>query len=188
MTVEWQPSLVGGAATAYEVGLAAPTDGGVVWEPVPSGLSHRVGGLVTGLRYGFEVRGSNADGTGPPSPRVYAAAEANTVVLSTLGRRVELLDAARQSFILRLGEVDVRVTVWWQPTDGHWYATLEVPVNTVVVSGRRLVVGSGLLDRVSDVLGGNLGCRSLTELGQVNEPDRGAWREGTHGLFWEPAP
>ena len=53
--------------------------------------------------------------------------------------------------------------------------------------GRRLVVGSGLLDRVSDVLAGNIVCRPLNELGQSVEPGRAAWREGTHGLFWEPA-
>ena len=144
-------------------------------------------GLVAGRRYGFEVRAVNGSGAGVPSGRVFGLADGPALLLSTVGFRVGLLDVDRQSLVLRVGGVDVRVRVWWQPLDQAWYGGLEVPVGRVVVSGRRLVVNAGLLDRLSDVLLGNIVCRPLTELGQTVEPGRAAWREGTHGLFWEPA-
>ena len=188
--VLWQPPLADGGQpiTAYEVGIHDPVTEETEWQPTPDAtLGYRVAGLVDGKQYAFSVRAVNTDGTGPASSRVTAAPDQIGTLTFTRGNRLDLLDMDRQSLILRLPAVDVRVTVWWQPFDEHWYGSLEVPVGTRVVSGRRLVVGSGLVDRLSDVLDGNIVCRALAEEYQNADPDRAAWREETHGLFWEPA-
>ena len=79
-----------------------------------------------------------------------------------------------------------------QPSDpddgegtGGWWGSLEVPVNTPAVLSRRLSRNAGLLDRITDVLPGNFVLRELS--GNDVEPARNAWRQETHGLFWEPA-
>ena len=103
-----------------------------------------------------------------------------------------LLDADRQSLIVRLDGRDCRIRVWWQPSDdngdgtmGGWYGSLEVPTNTPVVTGRRLSLNAGLLTRIDGILAGNLVMRDLGGAG--GEPGRGAFRTGTHALRWEPA-
>ena len=73
--------------------------------------------------------------------------------------------------------------MWWQPSDESWYGSLEVPTNTMIVSGRRLALGSGLLDRIGGVLPGNVVLRELGDTGA--EPARDAWRRPTHALLWE---
>ena len=68
-----------------------------------------------------------------------------------------------------------------------WYAALEVPTNTPVISGRRLVVGAGLLDRLPDVLPGNIVCRALDEDSGRVDPARDAWQRQTHtDSYYEP--
>ena len=79
--------------------------------------------------------------------------------------------------IVRLGGMDCRIQVWWQPSDGAWYSAIEIPTNTSVISGRRLVVGAGLLDRLPDVLPGNIVCRALDEDSGRVDPARDAWSE-----------
>ena len=108
------------------------------------------------------------------------------------GANIPLLDADRQSLIVRLDGSDCRIRVWWQPSDdngdgtmGGWWGSLEVPTNTPVVTGRRLSLNAGLLDRVDGILGGNLVMRDLGGVGA--EPTRSAFAQGTHALRWEPS-
>ena len=101
------------------------------------------------------------------------------------GRRVPLQDHDRQSLVVRLGEQDCLLRVWWQPSDGAWYGSLEVPIENPVVQGRRIATDAGLLDRLGGVLPGNLVCRVINREAGGAEPARDAWRRGTHGVFYE---
>ena len=66
-----------------------------------------------------------------------------------------------------------------------WWGSLEVPTNTMAVQSRRLVLNSGLLDRIADVLPGNIVMRELGNEGL--EPERDAFARPTHGIYWEPS-
>ena len=99
---------------------------------------------------------STAAGAGPATDAVYAVPVEAAVPEVIMGQPLPLIDADRQSLIVRLDGRDCRVSVWWQPFDGAWYGGIEVPVNTQIVRGRRLVTDSGLLDRIEGVLAGNL--------------------------------
>lgn len=143
-------------------------------------------GLATGHRYGFDLRAVNKDGRGPAAPTVHATVLRKEYEAPPTGQRIPLVDVDRQSLIVRLDGQDCRVRVWWQPFDGAWYASLEVPINTPVVQSRRLVVGSGLLDGYAGVLAGNIVLRALDEDSAIQDPVRDAWERHSHGLFWEP--
>ena len=149
-------------------------------------LSHRVRGLGRGHTYGFRVRAVNPAGAGAQSAAVKARIDPIPPILTRRGvGRLALQNLDRQSLIVRAGGVDCRLSVWWQPLDSGWYATLEVPVNTVVVRSRRLVAGAGLLDRLPDILdGGNF---TLFGFAVQEDPGRDAWEVPTHGLFWVPS-
>ena len=98
---------------------------------------------------------------------------------------IPLIDADRQSVIVRLAGVECRVSVWWQPSDSSWWGALEVPVNTPVVRSRRLAVDTGLLDRIPGKLPGNVVMRDLSA--PAEEAGRNAFASGTHALVWEAA-
>ena len=149
--------------------------------------SWRVRGLAFGHRYGFRVRAVNSVGVGVASELMQTAVSRVTVapvIVTPNGQLVPLIDTSRQSLILRLADQDCRVRVWWQPSDLSWWGSIEVPVNTPAVQSRRLALDAGILDRITDVLPGNLVMRELGNAGL--EPDRNAWSRPTHGLFWEP--
>ena len=180
----------GSETTNYQV-CVIQEDGSV--EPFEStdddSTSWRVRGLALGHRYGFRVRAVNAlgAGSGEPSELMQTAVSSVTVasvIVTPNGQLIPLIDTSRQSLILRLAEQDCRVRVWWQPSDLSWWGSIEVPVNTPAVQSRRLALNAGLLDRITDVLPGNLVMRELGNAGL--EPGRNAWSRPTHGLFWEP--
>ena len=175
----------GSTITGYEVAVIDEDGNMGAWEAVTSGLTHRVRGLALGHRYGFQARAVNSAGNGTPTATVYAIPVSSAVPIPTFGQAIPLLDLDRQSMVVRLGGLECRVRVWWQPLDRAWYGTLEVPVNTPVVQGRRLAVDSGLLDNVGGVLPGNVVLRALGEADTLAEPRRDAWGRETHGLIWE---
>lgn len=185
--LSWSVPESNSPITGYEVEVTLPD--GVVETPYPTGSAvagHRVRGLAILHRYGFRVRAVNAVGRGGFSDILHAVPQPEITLSASTVQRIPLLDLDRQSLIVRLGSVDCRLWVWWQPMDGAWYATLEAPTNTRVVSGRRIVVNSGLLDRLQGVLPGNVICRALDEDSALVDPTRNAWGRPTHGLFWEP--
>ena len=163
-----------------EDGTAAPFE-----DTDDAATTWRVRGLAHWHRYGFRVRAVNGAGAGTQTPVVYAMVMPvmPRIVAPPTGQRIPLLDEDRQSIIVTLGEQDCRISVWWQPSDESWYGSLEVPTNTMIVSGRRLALGSGLLDRIGGVLPGNVVLRELGDTGA--EPARDAWRRPTHALMWE---
>ena len=189
VSMDWQPplDLGGGQIDHYETSVTHPS--GLTESYITTGsdsLSARVAGLAEGERYGLRVRAVNQAGAGPSSELVFATPRPPVSVPLTIGQRVPLLpDELRQSMILRLESVDCRLSIWWQPWDNAWYGRLEAPTNTPVVSGRRLAVNSGLLDRVISPLAGNLVVRALDTSDDRIEPGRNAWSQPSHGIFYE---
>lgn len=189
VALAWSAPLEAGtsAILRYEVAVIDPDGTMHPFEPTTGPeLGWTVRGLALDHRYGFVVRAVNATGPSPTAPTVHAVPTiAPAPVARPPGQQIPLLDAARQSLIVRLADRDCRIFVWWQPSDEGWWASLEVPANTPVVRSRRLAVNTGLLDRIRDVLPGNLVCRVLG--GPVIDPGRQAWgTPATHGLIWEP--
>ena len=180
------PSSDGGAAiTGYETAVVENGVQGAFESHGHTRTSHRVRGLRTGIRYGFVLRARNTVGPGTLSATVYATPTAPAVVTVPSGDQIPLLNADRQSVIVRLGELDCRVRVYWQPSDESWHGALEVPVNTQVTRGQRLTVDNGLLPAGSAVLPGNVVLRAIDEDSAFREPMRDAWLRSTHGLYWE---
>ena len=92
-----------------------------------------------------------------------------------------VIDAPRQSFIVRLAGQEVKLLLWYQPGDEAWYASLEYPVNQPLVSGRRLVSGGGLLADLPTDFSGDIVCLPLSP--NAGEPARDAWGV-THRLAY----
>ena len=90
---------------------------------------------------------------------------------------IPLTGDARSEFRIVLGGQSVRITVWWQPSDGHWYFSLAWVDGRPIVSGVRIVRTSNLLiGHVSDFRG------RLHVLGE-GDPGRDAWGR-THRLLY----
>ncbi len=162
-----------------ETGVATPFE-----DTDDESLTWRIRGLAFGHRYGFRIRAIAGGGVGDSSDIVYGIPETNRPPLVRRGVEIPMLDEDRQSLILRLDDQDCLLTVWWQPSDQSWWGSLEAPVNEPAVQGRRLALNAGLLDRISDILPGNIVMRAAG--GSGDEPGRNAWREKTHTLRWEP--
>ena len=94
---------------------------------------------------------------------------------------IPLLNVPRQSLLVTLAEQDVRLTVWWQPADRHWYGSMEYPAGTPLVSGRRIVLDSPLIGAQARRFVGDLYCRAIA---QSAEPGREPWGN-THRLIYE---
>ena len=87
----------------------------------------------------------------------------------------------RQQVDTILGGQRVRMKVWWQPRDA-WYFTLEFPIGTPVVTGRRIVVGSDLVPPYAGFVG-NVACIRLQDEAGEPGPDQ-PWST-THVLAYE---
>ena len=95
---------------------------------------------------------------------------------------ISLLNTDRQSVIVRLSNVDVRILVWRQPRDKGWYIDLEIPVGNPIVSGRRLAHESSVFGRLVVDLPGEIWCRALSP--SEEEPGLAPWGI-THVLTYE---
>ena len=186
----WQAprTLGGGVLARYETALIY--DDGTV-EPFDSaaGTESRlqIRGLADGHRYGLRVRAINQAGAGPPSDIAFATPGPTIALPIGAGQRIPLLqDVLRQSVVVRLDDVDCRISVWWQPWDESWYGSVEVPVNTPRSRSRRLAANANLLDRTStpSPLSVRIVCRTLDADDNRQEPGRDAWGR-THALFIE---
>ena len=99
------------------------------------------------------------------------------------GLIIPLLDVDRQGLTVRLGTVDARIEVWYQPGTSAWYASAEVPVGTKIVTGRRLSLDGGLWPEAGAPVAGNIYCRSTGQ--NPIEPGDRPWGL-THLLVYEP--
>jgi len=174
--LDWQPSL-SGDASSYEVQLDEEE-----W------ISHtateaKICGLNPGHRYSARVRARNADGTSDATPRVAFICDELVAHPIVSGQSVPLLDLLRQSVILRIQGIDVRMAVAWQPVEQRWYASIDIPIGTPVVRGKGVVTGSGLLQGLITPLPGDFVCRAKVA---NTEPGKNAWG-GTHTIRWEAA-
>ena len=165
-----------GAITRYEARLIDEVGQTIGWESAGDGTarSRRFRGLRASGRYRAVVRARNLAGVSDPSEQAEGApCVMPAAVTLPPGATLPLGDHDRQSLIVRLDGRDCRVRVWWSPSDdngdgtmGGWWGSLEVPTNTPVVTGRRLSLNAGLLDRIPDgILAGNLVMRDLGGVG-----------------------
>ena len=95
--------------------------------------------------------------------------------------QIPLLDIPRQSLNVRLAGQEVKLTVWYQPYDNAWYASLESPPATPIVTSRRLVSGGSLLSGLAVEFAGDIACVPTSPDG--GEPGRNAWST-THRLIY----
>ena len=175
----------GSPITHYEICVIDEDGRAQPFEATGADTRATVRGLGIGHRYGFRVRSVNAAGTGEQTELVYGIPKRERIAVIPPGQRFPLLDVDRQSLIVRIADLDCRVRVYWSVSGQAWFGDLEVPVNTAVVQGVRLAVGSGILDRIQGVLPGNIVCRNLDLIDEL-EPARDAWVRPTHALVWEP--
>lgn len=185
----WEPSLSdgGGAITRYEAFFCDEANQHCGWELVwtDGERRQRYRGLREGGRYRVMMRARNSAGVSDASGAVDAVVYRQPVAVTLpRGSAIPLGDHDRQSLIVRLDGQDCRIRVWWVPSDSGWWGSLEVPANTPRVTGRRLGLNAGLLDRLDGILPGNLVMRDLGGTGV--EPRRDAFRAPTHALRWEP--
>ena len=183
-----QPADVGGGEISrYEVATILPNGEIPVFEPTDDDSTRWIiRGLGDGYTYGFRIRAVNEAGAGEISKPIYArtADSVTTPIISE--QRISLLDDTyRQSLIVRLDDIDCRLSVWWQPLDSAWYGSLEIPVNTPIAQARRLAVNAGILDRAVAPISGNIVCRALDSADARSEPGISAWSTPTHALFYE---
>ena len=190
LRLTWLPpvSLGGGTITNYEISLIFP-DGTIgSWEPTDdNNTEFIIKGLVEGLVYGARIRAINQTGPSPATQFVSSPViEKPTEIVSTPVGRIPLLpNALRQSLILRLDNVDLRLKIWWQPIDLAWYFSVEIPVNTFVIQSRRITVNSGFLDLADSPIMTNIVCRALDSAIDRLEPGVDAWNLPSHALFLE---
>jgi hypothetical protein len=186
LDLEWSPPISGGEVDGYEVRVRDEAGGTCGWERVGgAGLRHRFRRLRAGGRYSAVVRAWNLAGVSDASETVAETVYRQPAdVPLPAGSTIPIEDHDRQSLIVVLAGLEVRIRIWWQPSDGGWWASLESPPDVPVVSGRRLALNAGLLDRIDGILAGNLVMRDLGGVGV--EPGRGAFGTGTHAIRWEP--
>lgn len=193
--------------TAFRWSSPTPTSVSVVWRRAQGATSYDVRCISSIIRSVTEptivIRG--LDVAAPATIQVrsvrgftssnWADLDVRTTVgapsVPTYLGTIPLIDADRQSMRLRLPGpdgtfIDCRLLWWWQPSDGGWWASLEVPTNTRVVSSRRMGTNVGLLDGLTGLVAGNIVLRT-TAVGGTAEPTRSSFRDGTHVLRWEAA-
>ena len=91
-------------------------------------------------------------------------------------QEIPLLDLPHQSLLATIGINRFRFTVWWQPSDEHWYLNVDKVDGTAMAHGRRLVEGGVAAHSLA--LGGSI------KLDGVGIPDRQSWAKKTHRLVF----
>ena len=97
--------------------------------------------------------------------------------------QIPLRNVPRQSLKVTLDGQIVIFTVWWQPFDKHWYATIET-FYVVLARSRRLQANIDLLSGISVTFDGVLSVLQQGEVEQIPGPSENPWGR-THSLVWE---
>ena len=97
-----------------------------------------------------------------------------------------LIPINRQSIATVVQRQAIRLSVWRQPFDGRWYASLWFPEDTPIVIGRKLTLGQTLLAGVRSDFVGDFRIKPLVE-GDASYPGEKAFGEpdtpgATHSL------
>ena len=91
---------------------------------------------------------------------------------------IPIIDAPHQTLMAPLGGQRFRLTVWWQPSDAHWYINVDLVSGKAMAHGRRLTEGGTIIHSLA--FGGRM------YLDGSGEPGRTCWADGTHRLLFEP--
>ena len=94
---------------------------------------------------------------------------------------IPMLDHPSQIFVVSLADQTIRMMVEWRPAVKGWFMSVEYPVGTIAVAGRRITVDAPLM-LGGPQFDGDIFCRS--PLG--DEPPRHAWIRN-HFLRYEPS-
>ena len=105
-----------------------------------------------------------------------------------MAERIPLPSDDRFSLVVRLGGIECRLRVYWQPGSTGWYGDLEAPVGSPIASGRRLGLNTSLLAGSISPIAGDIFVRNLG-VTPPGEPGRNPWggTTATHALIYEPA-
>lgn len=95
-----------------------------------------------------------------------------------MAERITITPTARQQFATSLGGQSVSLTVWWQPSTGGWYLSVEDGGGEPIATGLRMVSDSRLLRGFVTPFQGD-----FVMLGD-GDPRIDAWARETHKLFW----
>ena len=95
---------------------------------------------------------------------------------------IPLLNIPRQRLNTAVNGQEVAIAVWWQPKDQRWYMTLEFPVGTPLIRGKRINLNSPILGSLKGEFVGDFVCRIIGEI--LIEPGAEPWGN-THALRYE---
>lgn len=178
LELAWEAPLDEDYRESYEIRV-----GSEPWIDLRSAAtSHRVRGLAPLQSYQIAVRARSATQSGPEVTLDVSMPPRPKPELTGVGVRLPLLSVNRQQIVVRIESIDCQLTIWWQPRDSAWYATLEIPTGNRVVSSRRIATDAPILAGTPSRLRGDIYCRSLSSA--KPEPGLEAWGT-THALFHE---
>lgn len=178
--LSWQaPVDDGGAAiTTYE--LAEDDD----WRSLASSdTSVTLYGLTPYQAHTYRVRARNNDGSGVVGSSVVFAPQYDPEEDEAQGQVVPLLNVDRQHLLVRLGDIQCGLTVWYQPHDTSWYASLDIPLGTPWINSQRLIKDQAVGATRPRALPGQLVCRTLGY--STGDPGPGEPWGASHILRWE---
>ena len=95
---------------------------------------------------------------------------------------IPLIAVDRQRVVVRLGSTDVALTIFYQPRQGQWYCSVELPPGTPYAVGRQMDVDVDVLGGLEHPLGGRLVVRDTSNA--ARELGENPW-SGTHRLVYE---
>ena len=95
-------------------------------------------------------------------------------------QQIPVTGDARQTFRTRLGGQNVRLTVWWQPLDAHWYLAVAAS------DGARILGAARLVDDGRPMQGQTLDFDGEVFVDGIGTPERDAWTTG-HRLVYATA-
>lgn len=97
---------------------------------------------------------------------------------------IPLINVPRQRLSTSVNGQAIQLLIWYSPkSGGQWYASLEHPAGTKIVSGRRIVLNSDILaSQPRGTFKGKIICRAIGDL--PSEPGLEPWGT-THLLLYE---
>lgn len=93
---------------------------------------------------------------------------------------IPLINQPRQALGTILGGQSVQIRVAWQPSDQHWYLSLQWRDGRDIVAGVRMITGANLTE------GARQGFQGTLAVEGTGDPGRNAWRDETHRLTFTP--
>lgn len=92
---------------------------------------------------------------------------------------IPVTNSPRQSLTVVLDGQEMAISIWYQPSDEGWYISVEHPVATPAVTGRRLNSGTSVFADLLSPIRGDIHVVGPDDMGDAPWGD-----EGTHHLIW----